>query len=419
MKLILKKKNKQIILKQIKQEYIVKNKIQYEEKDQQKKESKNININITNNNFENKNKKNSIKKDLREEYKDMQEYIYMTMNGTLYNPNEIFYKSENPKISIVISVYNGEAYLNTTLLSIQNQDFKDIEIVIVDDCSKDNSVKLIKELMKRDPRIQLYQHEENKGALYTKTNGVLHSKGKYVMTIDEDDIYVQKDAFSTLYEEAEKNNLDVLGFALIGTDIHLFRGQYIHRYIETPILYQPDIPRKMYDYLGNRKVKRTGDTIYNFFIKTEIFIKSIKQINDKYLNEKMNYHDDFLLFFLLTRNAHNFKQIKRIFYIVVHWKNKNNTLISFRMKEKLKNRENLSCLAYLNYIELMLIKTNNTIKDKKIASFELEEWFLNNKCRNNTFIRKKGIDVCNLFLGNEYIENDIKNKINIYLNQIT
>ena len=141
----------------------------------------------------------SIDKDLNEEYKDIQEYIYMAINGTLYNPNEVFKKSENPKISIIITVYNGEGYLKTSLLSIQNQDFKDVEILMVDDCSKDNSVNLIKELMIKEHRIVLYQNEENKGMLYTKTKGVLLAKGKYVLILDMDDIYVQRDAFSTLY----------------------------------------------------------------------------------------------------------------------------------------------------------------------------------------------------------------------------
>ena len=140
----------------------------------------------------------SIDRDFNEEYKDIQEYIDMTINGTLYNPKEVFKKIENPKISIVITVYNGEGYLKTSILSIQNQDFKDIEIIIVDDGSKDNSVNLIKELMIKDPRIKLYRNKENKGMLYTKTRGVLHSKGKYVMILDVDDIYAQRDAFSTL-----------------------------------------------------------------------------------------------------------------------------------------------------------------------------------------------------------------------------
>ena len=58
----------------------------------------------------------------------MREYVNMALNGTLYNPNEIFKKYKNPKIPIVIAVYNGEGYLRDALLSIQNQDFKDIEI---------------------------------------------------------------------------------------------------------------------------------------------------------------------------------------------------------------------------------------------------------------------------------------------------
>ena len=52
--------------------------------------------------------------------------------------------------------------------------------------------------MVKDPRVKLYQNEENKGMLYTKTRGVLFAKGKYVLLLDEDDIYAQKDAFSTL-----------------------------------------------------------------------------------------------------------------------------------------------------------------------------------------------------------------------------
>jgi glycosyltransferase involved in cell wall biosynthesis len=78
---------------------------------------------------------------------------------------------------------------------------------MVDDCSKDNSVNLIKELMIKDPRIILFQNKENKGMLYTKTRGVLLAKGKYVLILDMDDIYTQRDAFSTLYIQIFKNNI--------------------------------------------------------------------------------------------------------------------------------------------------------------------------------------------------------------------
>ena len=93
-------------------------------------------------------------KELEEELDDIQNYIDMTLNGTLIDKGH-FFSSNNPKISIIITVFNGEAYLKTSLLSIQNQDFKDIEIVIIDDCSLDNSLKIIKELMNKDSRIVL------------------------------------------------------------------------------------------------------------------------------------------------------------------------------------------------------------------------------------------------------------------------
>ena len=137
--------------------------------------------------------------------------VYCVKDSKIEN-NKFFYKSPNPKISIVITVYNGEAYLKTSLTSIQNQDFKDVEIVFVDDCSKDSSVELIKKLMENDKRIVLYRNTINKGMLFTKTKGALMAKGKYVMILDVDDMYTQKDVFTTLYGEAEKNNLDIVSF---------------------------------------------------------------------------------------------------------------------------------------------------------------------------------------------------------------
>jgi glycosyltransferase involved in cell wall biosynthesis len=69
--------------------------------------------------------------------------------------------------------------------------------------------------MKEDQRIIFLQNKVNKGALFTKTRGILIAKGKYVMTLDEDDLYASNDAFSILYDEAEKNDLDIVGFGSI------------------------------------------------------------------------------------------------------------------------------------------------------------------------------------------------------------
>ena len=62
-------------------------------------------------------------------------------------------------------MHNGEGFIKSALRSVQNQNFSSIEIVIVDDCSEDQSVKVIKELVKEDPRIVFIQNEKNKGIL--------------------------------------------------------------------------------------------------------------------------------------------------------------------------------------------------------------------------------------------------------------
>ena len=345
----------------------------------------------------------------------MQDFININLNMDLIDSNYKPQKSLNPKISVIISIYNGEPYLKTALRSIQNQDFKNIEIIYVDDGSKDNSVSLIKELMKEDPRIKFLQNYENKGALYTKTRGVLNSKGKYVLTLDVDDLYCTRNAFTTLYKEAEKYNLDLLGFSAIICNKNITnKSLAIHHDWETPVLFQPYVSYMMYKFGDDNRPIRVGDVIFCYFAKTKLFVESIKDIGNKYLNKKIIVHDDFLCLFMLTRKARNLKQIKKPLYLML-LKEGNNTLINLHKKEKFELRRKNSCLSYLYYIEFLLETTDNCFKDKQIASMELNNWYLNNYCINDTFSKQRGIYTCKLFLENQYIDEIFKNKIKKFL----
>ena len=346
-------------------------------------------------------KKNQKKKNI---INDMQEFINLNIDMNLIHPNRKFYRILNPKISVIISVFNGEPYLKTALRSIQNQNFKNIEIIIVDDNSKDNSVLLIKQLMKEDPRIVFLQNNENRGALYTKTKGVLHAKGKYILILDVDDLYSSKNAFSTLYKEAEKNKLDLLGFsALICNKNITNKSLHIHNNFETKVLFQPKVGEMMYSFTKNGKPKRVGGVICCYFIKRKLFLTSINAIGNEYLNKKIIRHDDFFCFFMLTRYAKNLKNIKKPFYLVLKRENKNNTLINFHKTEKNKIHKENRCISFLYYIEFLLFKTNNTFFDKQIAEYELENYYLNNSCRFSNISKIKGIQTCQLFLNNKYI----------------
>lgn len=107
---------------------------------------------------------------------------------------------------------------------------------MIDDCSIDNSVNLIKDLMAKEPRL----NKENRGALYTKRKGILLSKGKYILLLDEDDIYVQKNAFSSLCKISEINNLDILTFISLSTTPRMNNIYYNKINNTIHIIFQPE-----------------------------------------------------------------------------------------------------------------------------------------------------------------------------------
>ena len=89
--------------------------------------------------------------------------------------------SNQPFISIIFASFNKEKEIMKSVRTIQNQSLKNIEIIIVDDCSTDNTSKYYNLLLKTDPRIRLFYHLKNMGVWRTRIDGLLYSKGKYVI----------------------------------------------------------------------------------------------------------------------------------------------------------------------------------------------------------------------------------------------
>ncbi|MGL4394078.1 MAG: glycosyltransferase family 2 protein, partial [Brevinema sp.] len=93
----------------------------------------------------------------------------------------------NPKVSVIIPVYNVEQYLRECLDSVVNQTLKDIEIIIVNDCSPDNSEQIILEYAEKDPRIVYIKHETNKRQGGARNTGIRVAKGEWIYFMDSDD----------------------------------------------------------------------------------------------------------------------------------------------------------------------------------------------------------------------------------------
>jgi hypothetical protein len=112
------------------------------------------------------------------------------------------------------------------------------------------------------------------------------------------------------------DNLDLLGYSSISSEIHLKKENIIYRYIKTDIIYNSNIIKSMYK-CNSHNCKRIGGLTSQYFFRTDLFFDIIKQIDDKYMNIKMKFYDDFFMFFLLTIKAYSLRQIKRILYIIV------------------------------------------------------------------------------------------------------
>lgn len=102
----------------------------------------------------------------------------------------------NPKISVIVPVYNVEKYLPRCIDSILKQTFTDFELLLIDDGSKDNSGNICDEYAKKDNRIKVY-HKENGGVSSARNLGIINAKGKNIIYIDGDDYFLQN-ALETL-----------------------------------------------------------------------------------------------------------------------------------------------------------------------------------------------------------------------------
>lgn len=113
------------------------------------------------------------------------------------------------KISIVITAFNVEKYIEEAIRSCINQTYKDLEIIVVDDCSTDSTKSIIKELQKEDSRIIFLENDVNQGAGMTRRVGIQKATGEYVLIVDGDD-WINSDFVEDLAKEAEKTGADIV-----------------------------------------------------------------------------------------------------------------------------------------------------------------------------------------------------------------
>lgn len=282
----------------------------------------------------------------------------------------------NPKISVIMAVYNSEKFLSESIESILNQTFRDFEFVIIDDCSTDKSLGIIQKYSKKDDRIVVIENENNIGLTKSLNKGVKIAKGNYIARIDADDTALNN-RFEVQYNFLEKNK-DIF---LVGTGAYNFSSSVN---ATTTTIHKP-----LTDHLDIKK------ELYN---KNCIYHPTIMFRNEGFLyREKFFYAQDYDFYLLLLSKNKNLLNIAeplnkyRINDGAISWANKGKQkLFADKAKEFYQQRLKFGKDEYDKFDpnEILNIDVENT-NNKVILESEIKASFkLNNFKRVRIFCKK-------------------------------
>ena len=190
-------------------------------------------------------------------------------------------------LSVIIPNYNNELTIKKTIDSILKSTYKDIEIIIIDDCSTDKSVEIINNLYATNPLVKLYINDKNEGTFYGRNKGILLSNGYYIANVDGDDT-IHPDKFSFEIGNLEKENKDVFKYWGYGTDLtRLYYEGHPDNIIKKEIN-RNDVLftcyRRLFNYMGYYHNSRYG-------ADPDYFCSRAKHYNYKfYSNNTKNYY---------------------------------------------------------------------------------------------------------------------------------
>ena len=293
---------------------------------------------------------------------EIQSYENISIN---INNKQDLIRRKYPKVSLIIPVYNQAQYIKRIYSNILNQTLKDIEIIFVDDLSTDNSASIIKELMEEDKRIVYIKNRENMGAFFSRNNGVINSRGEYVLLVDIDD-FLLNDILLKSYETAKMYDLDILQFYVMAGDI---KKNVFWKVLK----YKSGIVR--YEKVKEIFFKGTTRNTWDKFVKRKVFINSIKFMNNKFKKEKYVVYNDDVAIFGLIQSAQSYGFLEEIGYFY-NWAVPNSTTHKYEDKKYI-NDIFRCCFTIMEYFyEQTKNKANEKIAGYTFFKFKVHKVYL-------------------------------------------
>jgi glycosyltransferase involved in cell wall biosynthesis len=279
------------------------------------------------------------------------------------------------KISVIMAVYNSEEFLEETIRNIINQTFNNFEFIVIDDCSTDNSLNIIKNYTKQDKRIILIENKKNIGLTKSLNKGLRIAKGKYIARIDADDIALSERLEKQYKYLEEHQDIFLIGGAALVIDKN---GKEIKKY--KPIVNENQLKRLL----------KKGNAIYH---PTVMF----RNEKNNFYREKFYYSQDYDFYLTMLLKG---KRLINIPDLLIKYRI-NPEAISFSQRTKQKLFAEKAKEFYhqrlkhgkdeydkFNPSEILSIDVEKSI-DKMVLAAEIKASFkLNNLKRAKKFCRK-------------------------------
>ena len=271
---------------------------------EEKKYKKILHPNLTFDYYPNETRKNQI---------NVEEFYNICSREKLID-SKIYKASNNPLISIVLPVYNKKDEIIKSLRSIQNQSFKNFELIIIDDGSTDGVDELLENLLKTEPRLRFFKHLKNMGVWRTRMDGFLYSKGKYILHFDPGDYYPDNYVLEDSYNLVEKYTLDTVKFSFVKDRTDVFVSNITNSLAKMK-KYKQEHTKINYGR-PNYDVHELGyGTIWNRLVRANLFVKGLELLDEYILNAYKNLWEDMWWCDLLDRVSFSNLIVNRLGYI--------------------------------------------------------------------------------------------------------
>ncbi len=271
----------------------------------------------------------------------------------------------NPQVSVLMTAYNREKYIEEAIVSVLNSTFQDFELIIVDDCSKDKTLEIIRLYENKDSRIKVYVNEQNLGDYPNRNRAASYANGKYIKYLDSDDI-MSVNCLMHMVTEMEKYPSCAFGVSSrssLKTIVHSPREAFRIHFFERGIL----------------DISPSGSIIRNDIFKKEKGFLELTCVSDLefWMRIALRYHFVEFEKDLIFWREHENQQINNntpylTYELNIILEKIELSELSFEEKEFLIKKRKKSTMRFLikNVIELGLFKTIYFKRINKLSFFD-------------------------------------------------